>query len=63
MVGVLAGTGIVPVSKTSFEQALRQIMPERLIEPNMRALDVGYRFGAQLPASIRQHSTRTEAQD
>jgi len=48
MVGVLAGTGIVPVSKTSFEQALRQIMPERLIEPNLRALDAGYRFGAQL---------------
>jgi indolepyruvate ferredoxin oxidoreductase, beta subunit len=48
MVGVLAGTGILPVSKASFEQALRQILPERLLDPNMRALEVGCRFGAQL---------------
>ena len=48
MIGVLAGTGIVPVSKTSFEQALRQIVPERLLEPNLRALDAGYGFGAQI---------------
>ena len=48
MIGVLAGTGIVPVSKTSFEYALRQIVPERLLEPNLRALDAGYGFGAQI---------------
>ena len=47
MIGVLAGTGILPVSKTSFEQALRQILPERLLEPNQRAFDAGYGFGAQ----------------
>jgi indolepyruvate ferredoxin oxidoreductase beta subunit len=47
MIGVLAGTGILPVSKTSFEKALRRIMPKRLLEPNLRALDAGYRFGSQ----------------
>lgn len=48
MVGVLAGTGILPISKTSFERALRQILPERLLVPNLRALDAGCSFGAQL---------------
>jgi len=48
MIGVLAGTGILPVSKTSFEKALRRIMPERLIEPNLRALDAGYRFSSRM---------------
>ena len=47
MIGVLAGTGILPISKTSFEQALRRIMPERLLERNLRALDAGYRFSSQ----------------
>ena len=47
MIGVLAGTGILPVSKTSFEQALRQILPQKLLEPNLRAFDAGYALGAQ----------------
>jgi indolepyruvate ferredoxin oxidoreductase beta subunit len=45
MVGVLAGTGLLQASKTSFETALRRILPESLIESNLRALDAGYRFG------------------
>jgi len=48
MIGVSAGTGILPVSKTSFERALRQILPERLLEQNLRAFDAGYVFGAQI---------------
>ncbi len=47
MIGVLAGSGIIPVSKNSFENALRQILPDRLVEANLRALDAGCRFGAQ----------------
>ncbi len=47
MIGVLAGLGILPASKTCFEQALRKIMPERLLEQNLRALDEGYRFGLE----------------
>jgi indolepyruvate ferredoxin oxidoreductase beta subunit len=50
MIGVLAGSGIMPVSKNSFERALRQILPERLLEANLRALDAGCRFGAQAGA-------------
>ncbi len=48
MIGVLAGTHILPVSKTSFEQALRLMMPEEALEPNLRALDAGYRFSSQI---------------
>jgi indolepyruvate ferredoxin oxidoreductase, beta subunit len=47
MIGVLAGLRILPASKTCFEQALRKIMPERLLEQNLRALDEGYRFGLE----------------
>jgi len=42
MIGALAGTGILPVSKASFERALRIILPERLLEQNLNALDAGY---------------------
>jgi indolepyruvate ferredoxin oxidoreductase beta subunit len=45
MIGLLAGTGILPLSKKSFEQALRQVLPERLIESNLRAFEAGYGFG------------------
>jgi indolepyruvate ferredoxin oxidoreductase beta subunit len=65
MIGVLAGTGIAPISKKSFEQALRQVLPERLIESNLRALEAGYGFGSKAggswasPPSDRQtHTTR-----
>jgi indolepyruvate ferredoxin oxidoreductase beta subunit len=47
MIGVLAGTGILPISRTNFEEALRQIMPEKIHELNLRALDAGYRFGSK----------------
>jgi len=47
MIGVLAGTGILPVSKASWEQALRKILPPRLIEANLRAFESGYQAGAK----------------
>jgi indolepyruvate ferredoxin oxidoreductase beta subunit len=51
MIGVLAGTGILPLSKKSFEQALRQVLPEKLIESNLRAFEAGYGFGSQVGRS------------
>ena len=47
MIGVLAGTGVLPVSKASWEQALKKILPPRLIEANLRAFESGYRVGAE----------------
>ena len=47
MIGVLAGTGALPVSRESFEQALRKILPARLLDQNLRAFETGFRFGAQ----------------
>ena len=47
MIGVLAGTGILPVSKGSWEQALRKILAPRLIEANLRAFESGYGVGAK----------------
>jgi indolepyruvate ferredoxin oxidoreductase beta subunit len=44
MVGVLAGTGILPLSKKSFEQALMHVLPERLVESNLRAFEAGYGY-------------------
>lgn len=45
MIGVLAGTGLLPISRTSWEQALRNTLPERLIEANLRAFQSGFSFG------------------
>jgi indolepyruvate ferredoxin oxidoreductase, beta subunit len=47
MIGVLAGTGILPVSKSSWENALKKILPARLIEANLRAFESGYQVGAK----------------
>jgi len=47
MIGVLAGLGILPLSKTCFEQALKLIIPQRLLEPNQRAFEAGYRLGSE----------------
>ena len=53
LIGVLAGLGIVPIPKTCFEQALRIILPERLLESNQRAFDAGYIFGSETLTSGR----------
>jgi indolepyruvate ferredoxin oxidoreductase, beta subunit len=47
MIGVLAGTGILPVSKVSWERALKKILPSRLIEANLRAFESGYQVGVE----------------
>lgn len=46
MIGVLAGTGLLPVSKASWERALKRILPEKLLEPNLRAFESGFATGA-----------------
>jgi indolepyruvate ferredoxin oxidoreductase beta subunit len=45
MIGVLAGTGLLPVSRGSWERALRKILPDRLIDANVRAFETGYQIG------------------
>ncbi|MCE5333860.1 MAG: indolepyruvate oxidoreductase subunit beta [Desulfobacteraceae bacterium] len=47
MIGVLAGTGLLPVSQESWKGALARILPSKLVEANLRAFDAGYRFGLQ----------------
>lgn len=47
MIGVLAGTGLLPVSRGSWEQALKKILPPKLIEANLRAFETGYKVGAE----------------
>lgn len=46
MIGVLAGTGLLPMSKQSWEKALKRILPARLIEVNLRAFESGFSEGA-----------------
>lgn len=52
LIGVLAGTGILRLSKKSFEQALRRVLPEKLLGSNLRAFEAGYEFGSQAGASL-----------
>lgn len=48
MLGVLAGTGRLPVSMESWQEALRRILPERVQEVNRRAFQTGYSLGREL---------------
>lgn len=48
MLGVLAGTGRLPVSMGSWQEALRRILPERVQEVNRRAFQTGYTLGREL---------------
>jgi len=48
MLGVLAGTGRLPVSMKSWQEALRRILPERVHEVNRRAFQTGYTLGREL---------------
>lgn len=47
MIGVLAGTGVLPLSKESFEKALRRVLPEKLLDANLRAFAAGSEFAAR----------------
>ncbi|MFZ2446507.1 MAG: indolepyruvate oxidoreductase subunit beta [Syntrophobacteraceae bacterium] len=47
VIGVLAGTGLLPISKGSWERAIRKILPEKLVEPNVRAFETGFEVGAR----------------
>ncbi|MHC1726391.1 MAG: indolepyruvate oxidoreductase subunit beta [Syntrophobacteraceae bacterium] len=47
MIGVLAGAGFLPVSRQSFEQALKKILPAKLLEANLRAFEAGFNLGSE----------------
>ncbi|MEN6439860.1 MAG: indolepyruvate oxidoreductase subunit beta [Syntrophobacter sp.] len=47
MIGVLAGTGLLPISKESWGRALTVILPGKLLEQNVRAFESGFVFGEQ----------------
>jgi len=45
MVGVLAGTGQLPISGRSWDAAIRKTIPARLIDVNRKAFDLGFEAG------------------
>jgi len=45
MIGVLAGTGLLPISRGSWERALKKLLPENLIDQNLRAFESGFKAG------------------
>jgi indolepyruvate ferredoxin oxidoreductase, beta subunit len=47
LVGVLAGIGRLPIPRSSWEEALKRTLPNRLLEINRQAFDAGYEFGAE----------------
>ncbi len=50
MVGVLAGTGILPVPRESWHAGLELVLPPRLLEVNRRAFDLGFTAGTEVAA-------------
>jgi indolepyruvate ferredoxin oxidoreductase beta subunit len=47
MIGVLAGTGILPISEVSWKMGLENIVPPPAIPVNLHAFESGYRIGAE----------------
>ena len=46
MVGMLAGTGLLQVSEGCWRKALERILPTRVLDVNLRAFEVGCKFGS-----------------
>jgi len=42
MLGALAGSGVLPVSKEAFEWTIRTKVKEKFVETNLRAFDLGF---------------------
>ena len=47
LVGVLAGTGRLPIARSSWEEALQKTLPSRLVEINRQAFEAGYTVGTE----------------
>ncbi len=47
LVGVLAGTGRLPIVRHSWEEALKKTLPSRLVEINRQAFEAGYTVGTK----------------
>ena len=47
LVGVLAGTGRLPIARPSWEEALQKTLPSRLVEINRQAFEAGYTVGTE----------------
>ncbi len=45
MVGILAGTGQLPVSEENWQKALEKTLPGRILEVNRRAFQEGFKVG------------------
>ncbi len=48
MVGVLAALNRLPISERSWQEALKRTIPERFLDMNRKAFDLGRQFGLQV---------------
>lgn len=48
MVGVLAGSGELPISMEKWQDALKKVIPGKLLEVNRRAFEMGVAVGSRL---------------
>lgn len=48
MVGVLAALNQLPISERSWQEALKRTIPERFLDMNKKAFDLGRQFGLQV---------------
>lgn len=52
ILGVLAGIDQLPVSETSWQEALKKTLPERLLEVNRKAFSLGYSVGSKAASEL-----------
>lgn len=45
LVGILAGAGLLPISRDNWDAAMRKVLPGRLLELNRKAFEAGFSFG------------------
>lgn len=45
MVGVLAGVRLLPFGDAAWQEALKRVLPAKLLDANQKAFEAGFRFG------------------
>ena len=48
MIGVLAGTRLLPISDASWRKAMEKVLPSRILEVNLRAFQAGTEIGNRM---------------
>ncbi len=50
LVGTLVGLGLLPIDISIFEEALKKLLPDKLVTVNVKAFEKGFKLGRDLKA-------------